>query len=469
MIRAVVVDDEKLVRKGFISLIDWARFGIVMVGEAADGRSALELLERTEVDLLFTDITMPVMSGFDLIKQVRQKFPKVKSVVLTCHHEFDFVQEALRLGAIDYIVKTLLEMDNADDVVMRIVERFEWEEGNRAALMTDVNPKRLSAHSAILFLPLSPELDNSQLFQMGIVRRNPLERLDRMWMAQLVHPPTLEELNRDLGRELLSRWQIAIVSGLDNRLIEEVRRTLEDRLPQTLFYKAAKGELTRLRYDELACAEPSGLKPAEAWIDEGLEMKWTLSATSWDSFIGRVLKQMPLAEEILRFGESLCRDWSGLLVKPSDATTLQTDMKGNLNWSDWQSWLKRYSDLIQLRMIELSLSKEVMLCLIRAIRFMKEHAGEKINQADVAGYVSMSRGYFSQCFAKLAGETFGEVLRNMRIDKAKAMLVESTSPIYEVASMAGFEDDKYFSKLFRERVGKLPTEYRLDGGKEVYP
>jgi two-component system response regulator YesN len=98
---------------------------------------------------------------------------------------------------------------------------------------------------------------------------------------------------------------------------------------------------------------------------------------------------------------------------------------------------------------------------------MKESKGDKINQADVASYVNMSRSYFSQCFAKLAGEAFGVVLRNIRIDKAKSLLLESNLPIYEIASMAGFEDDKYFSKLFRERVGKLPTEYRIEGGKSV--
>jgi two-component system response regulator YesN len=118
-------------------------------------------------------------------------------------------------------------------------------------------------------------------------------------------------------------------------------------------------------------------------------------------------------------------------------------------------------------MVELSLTKEVMLCIIRAIRYMKANAGLKINQADVSEYANMSRSYFSQCFARMAGEPFGTVLRNMRIDKAKTLLLESSAPIYEIASMAGFEDDKYFSKLFRERVGKLPTEYRAERGKFV--
>ncbi|QJD82314.1 response regulator transcription factor [Cohnella herbarum] len=467
MIRAVVVDDEKLVRKGFISLIDWERFGIVMVGEAADGRSALELLERVEADLVFTDITMPVMSGFELIKQLRQRFPRVKSVVLTCHHEFDFVQEALRLGSIDYIVKTLLEMDNADEVIHRIVERFEWEEGSRATFLTAGKTKHFAASSVLLFIPLVPEKEAGELFQLGVVRRNPLEQLDRMWMVQLVHPPSQEELQRDLGSDIVSSWQVAIVSGLENQSSEDMKLKFVSKLPHLLFYKADQEEPVKVRCEELN-AEGIGEKKAEDdRIDYGLDLKWTLQLSEWDVFMQTAREKMPSSDAVLLFAESLCRDWSGLLLQPADASKLLAEKSKIRSWTGWKGWLKRFSDLVQLRMIELSLSKEVMLCLIRAIRFMRANAGEKINQADVAGHVSMSRSYFSQCFAKMAGESFGVVLRNMRLDRAKDLLVQTAFPIYEIASMAGFEDDKYFSKLFREQVGKLPTEFRAKGGESV--
>ncbi len=118
-------------------------------------------------------------------------------------------------------------------------------------------------------------------------------------------------------------------------------------------------------------------------------------------------------------------------------------------------------------MLELSLSREVLLSLIHAVQYMRLHAGDKINQSDVALHISMSRSYFSQCFARFAGQSFGEMLRQLRIERAKTLLLESDAPVYEVASLAGFEDDKYFSRVFKERVGKLPTEYRMDSGKTV--
>lgn len=474
MIRAVVVDDEKLVRKGFISLIDWSRFGIVIVGEAADGRAALDLLEHVEADLLFTDITMPGMSGFDLIKQVRQRFPRIRSVVLTCHHEFDYVQEALRLGAIDYIVKTLLELDNVDEAISRIIERFEWDEGSRATFMTDGNQERATATSAMLFCPISTGEDGGELFKLGICRRNSLVELEGMWMMQLVHLPSTDDLNRDFGGELLKHWQVAIVTGIKDLSLEEMKRVFVAKLRHLLFYIGFLDEPTRLSYGDLVKMssgsqthlQANDQQPHDA-IDNWLSLKWALYYSDWEAFVQGISKHRPDPERMITFAKSLCVDWGELLMDRQDSGNLRTDMGRNRNWSDWKRWLRRFSDQVQRKMIELSLSKEVMMCLIKAIQYMRLNTGEKINQNDVSIHISMSRSYFSQCFARLAGESFGVALRNMRIDRAKVLLLESTAPIYEIASQAGFEDDKYFSKLFRECVGVLPTEYRAAGGKMV--
>lgn len=462
MIKAVVVDDEKLVRKGFISLFDWSSYGIIVVGEAGDGKSALELLLQTDAELLFTDITMPGMDGFDLIKETRRRLPRVRSVVLTCHHEFDYVQEALRLGAIDYIVKTLLEPDNADQVMRRIVERIEWEEGSRAALIADGSQKRLPADSALVFRPLVSGEGSAQLYQLPFVRRNPVAQLDGMWLAPQVHPSSMEEMKREIGARLSGRWQTAFVTGLSDLAADEAGRVLAERLPAQWFYAQASDEPLRLAYGELVrAANEAGKQPLETF-QAALEMKWALKFAGWQEFKQSVAGLRPDPDALIRFGETLCREWRGLLLPPEAAERLNAGIARNRTWADWQSWLLQYSDAVQRRMVELSFTAEVMLCLIRAVQYMRQHAGQKINQADVAARVNMSRGYFSQCFARFAGESFGSVLRDMRIDRAKSLLRETSDPIHQIALASGFEDDKYFSKLFRECVGMLPTEYRAE-------
>lgn len=464
MIKAVVVDDERLVRKGFISLIDWSSLGVVIVGEAGDGKSALELLQQQDVDLLFVDLTMPGISGFELIKLVRQRFAGIRCVVLTCHHEFDYVQEAMRLGAVDYIVKTLLEMENADETIRRLVDRIKWEDNTRDALVHGVG-KRIAADKALLYLPLSSHCNEEELFHLSFVKNNPLITFHEMWMSPLLHRFSEEEGKRELKNLLSGRWQTALISGLRDQSLQELEEQLTTKLRHTLFYHSSAEELTFLNYEELKkeIAAPY-LKTDEADLFvQAQNLKWTIDGNEWESFVTNILLQKPRQDRFLTFAHSLLQSWSSLLLTPEDAVQLERDISFNLNWCHFKTWLRRFSDHVGRRMLELGLTKEVMACLIRAVCYMQSHAGDKINQSDVAAEINMSRGYFSQCFARFAGETFGECLRGMRIELAKSLLLETSLPVCEIASRSGFEDDRYFSRLFRERIGQLPSEYRAEG------
>ena len=84
-----------------------------VVGEAANGEKALDFLKTNRVDLLMTDLAMPVMSGIELIRAVRKLYPSIAIAVLTLHQDFEYIQEALRLGAIDYIAKVELEKNSS--------------------------------------------------------------------------------------------------------------------------------------------------------------------------------------------------------------------------------------------------------------------------------------------------------------------------------------------------------------------
>jgi two-component system, response regulator YesN len=121
MIRVLVVDDDKLVRRGIVSSMPWQDFGMEVAGEANNGENALKFMEAHEIDLLMTDLSMPVMSGIELMRIVRSRYPHVQIVVLTLHQDFEYIQEALRIGAIDYIAKYQLEREQFEEVLGRIV------------------------------------------------------------------------------------------------------------------------------------------------------------------------------------------------------------------------------------------------------------------------------------------------------------------------------------------------------------
>ncbi len=130
MIRVLIVEDDKLARKGLISMMPWDSYNMKVVGDVPNGAKALDFLANNPVDLMFVDLAMPVMSGIELMERVRDMYPNVNFVVLTFHENFEYVQTALRLGALDYISKAELESENYDQIFQRILHKLKERRGS---------------------------------------------------------------------------------------------------------------------------------------------------------------------------------------------------------------------------------------------------------------------------------------------------------------------------------------------------
>lgn len=120
--KVLVVDDDKLARKGLISIMDWGKYGFEVVGDVQNGRKALEFLKDNEVDIVFTDIDMPEIDGIELMKMCKKEYPEVKFVVFSMYEDFRYAQSALRLGALDYISQISFDGDECDQI-LELVER----------------------------------------------------------------------------------------------------------------------------------------------------------------------------------------------------------------------------------------------------------------------------------------------------------------------------------------------------------
>ncbi|WP_409344349.1 response regulator [Paenibacillus sp. MBLB4367] len=110
-LKVMLVDDEILVRLGIKSLIDWDKHGFDYVGDAPDGKQALEAMERSAPDILLTDIVMPNMNGLELIEAVRKRYPYTRIIVLSSHNEYEYVRTAMKRGVDDYILKASMKPD----------------------------------------------------------------------------------------------------------------------------------------------------------------------------------------------------------------------------------------------------------------------------------------------------------------------------------------------------------------------
>lgn len=339
MIRAMIVDDEHLVRVGLRMTMPWDQFSIEVAGEARNAEEALKLLEKESFDLMFIDISMPGMNGLELVGLMRTRYPDISTVILTCHQEFEYAQKAIRLGAVDYLVKTQLELDVMEQALERIVARISLDK---------------------------PEQGNS-----GI---------------RPVTSPSSEEITQ-LWFQV--RWI------MDDELLDQMMSTLEQ----------------------------------------------------------------PNADPCAGLLQSACAYWADCL--PVYADVFDKGATDTYDRGDQASQrMRNIRKAVVSRLVRTNYTEEVITQILIAVDYIHHCEGKQPSQAELCTHVSMSRSYFSRCFKDVVGVSYGTYVQNVGLNRAKMLLTETNYPVYRIAEEVGFQDEKYFSKLFRERTGYLPSQYR---------
>ncbi|MBP3521918.1 MAG: response regulator [Oscillospiraceae bacterium] len=122
MMKVVVVEDETLVRRGIVLTVDWAGVDCAVVGEAADGMEGLEVIRESQPDLIVTDIKMPRLDGIEMVRQLRAEGNRAHVIILTAYSDFSYAQAALKLGAVDFLLKPFQDGE-LEEAVTRLKSR----------------------------------------------------------------------------------------------------------------------------------------------------------------------------------------------------------------------------------------------------------------------------------------------------------------------------------------------------------
>jgi DNA-binding NarL/FixJ family response regulator len=179
--RLVVVDDHDLVRSGLKALLS-TQEGLTIVGEAANGREALDLCGRVRPDLVLMDVRMPDMDGLAATREIKLRFNDVSVLILTTYENEDYLLEAIRAGAAGYVLKDASEQQ----LVTAIRRVLEGEPALNRDLATELlwrlatkAPERLTEREpADLPEPLTPrELEVLRLLALGHTNRQVAKEL----------------------------------------------------------------------------------------------------------------------------------------------------------------------------------------------------------------------------------------------------------------------------------------------------
>ena len=106
MLKVLIVEDEDIIRRGLVHMVDWAKLGCCTVGEASDGREGLTQIARQRPDIVVTDVKMPFMDGIEMLQESISEFA-YEALIISGYDEFEYARKAISLGVSAYLLKPI--------------------------------------------------------------------------------------------------------------------------------------------------------------------------------------------------------------------------------------------------------------------------------------------------------------------------------------------------------------------------
>ncbi|MFD2615418.1 response regulator [Paenibacillus gansuensis] len=513
MYKLAIVDDEPVIRFGIGASVDWESNGLRLAGMFANGQEAWELLEQEPVDILITDIKMPVMDGLELTRLALQHHKMTKVILVSSYNDFEYVRAGLKLGVADYLLKPTLEPESLLELVKKCMRQLEEERKQATEQKQFTDSWHLAErrrNEAGLKRALSLEPGSSAQWQPPALLQTPyavaavsvdgaadLEQQHGSLYISLL----LEEMQEEFYSVTAEGY--AFPAGPHQLLLLLPQGGLAGNLHKLrenwlngLRISTTTGVGTGTSPDCLKEAYAYGLRAAGRKFWEGPGVYYKEPGDWHPPEPGPAVPQLQLLLQELKVtavtghdpdGWKLLLDacldrWRKLRLPPDRirkeacetiSTLFGQDHDMSLLLEEFEE-LKQSETLEHLgRLLESQIqghakaivssplpAKGNRQLIDKAIDFIAANYTHELTLQQAADHVHMSKNYFCLLFKKFTGQNFIDYVIRLRIAKAKELLTVPGLKIYEVAEGSGFGDVKYFSKLFKKMTGCSPVEYR---------
>ncbi|MDG0811123.1 response regulator transcription factor [Cohnella rhizosphaerae] len=510
MIRVLVVEDEKPILNSIKLAIEMTDPRFVVVATAYNGEEALSALQTVEVDVVFTDIRMPVLDGIGLITRLRETYSAsaIVPVIISGYQEFEYAKQALSMNVFDYLLKPL-SLAELRSLLLRIAAQVE---GQRQAsvdkymeelLGSDGHPKgaRPAAlpergvygllHLCACAFPSfamedsSPAAESWARFDLTetcrvIAGEGPFWVLDgktdsEKLIVSLGTEARYDETTRAFAEALLDRWRqvigTPITIGMSGPLALDDIRTTAQMMRARLNRTVSIGE-SRI----FSLSQSTDLVFEVPKLNSFVEKKllFALNQRSYEQFLD-ILRELvdewrrlkPRQYEVEKLVHRIAALCLGVLDARSRYYTAY--FEADLNQAVLQA--KNYDELL----VNLSLvykmafamkgpqdddndrSKQLM---ERLDEYLRANLTEPINHQTLSEKFGLVPSYLSKLFTSYKGMSPAKYLLSLRMKRAKELLEARPRLLMkDIAALIGYQDPLYFSKLFKKETGIWPSEY----------
>ncbi len=497
MIRTLLLDDEPLILRTMQTAIERCNPEYRIVGTAADGKTGLDLVERLQPDVIFTDIRMPVMDGLELVETMRSRGIHTLAVIVSGYTDFDYAQRAIAQGVTDYLVKPWKA-----DQLRRVLDRVQAEVERRAhAEIREQLQKAMSADPGEKECARWERLRNGSRFLLIHLCFGPLISSR---MTEASHKDAARTENPHpiptLGGE---SW------GFPGRFPNEMKVILR--------LKAAENPAETIKaYYERLCDLTDGLSYVTMVSSDSFESIREFSRLNekTEETIARSIRFA--ANSLILFGQVLPEE----LPDPAELEDKMTTLRDAMQKPRQEELAriageifavcegKRYTQLqlqavvrrmlrrvpaMQDRDIADSASMLVISCdsyaelpeafvawlnqkttlfdskegksvedILEELRgYIHDHLQERLMIQELAARYGINYSYLSAVFRRRYGISLNEYINGERIRRAaKLMKSQRDWKFKDIAEMVGFTDPYYFSRVFKVVLGVSPTQYK---------
>lgn len=485
--RVLIVEDDKFFRFAIKKAVSWEKYGFTIAGEAVHGAAALEYLKEHSVEVVVTDMSMPVMNGIELTAFIRETYPEILVIALSAYDDFEFVRESLKLGASDYILKQDIEKEDVGQIIQRAWEKhleglLSQEPLNREFMDVLINGKSdCRAETYIRFClegqwgfylcrvrNLNEEWKNEECRKQVWMEESLLELHSRkehllLFSVKKEHSQKLQLEDRSrklsiLGDKLKEERFLGAVSGWgreEESLPERVRETsaVQEmakcvKKQRLLLWEDVRPALEKREKEYQA--DPECFRNIQS-LEEAEEALDTLTET----LSGKVPSEESVQENYLLFLNAVARNLN-YEMENMEFAKISEELAGTVMLYEKQNLCRSVLEELFRR----TQGEKFHPAVVQAIRFIQKNYGKDLSLNSIAREAGLNETYLSGIFKKEMGKGVTEYLNEIRVEKARDLIKKGSYKNYEIARMVGIANPSYFSTIFKKFTGMTIQEYR---------
>lgn len=481
-----------------------------ILATATDGNRAREIIDeyQDKIDFLLTDIQIPIINGLELVEYVRKRYPSIICTVLTGYSDFAYVQKALRLKILDYILKPIEE----EILQKQLKDAYEQKclDSAKSELITGYTAAPASSGELSL---------NYRQVLINIGQFSNKTDLSHDGTVSSGNAKMLEEILRRFRTRFMKYWMIRakncysyfVLFSFNSRqagqrysLYHELYQALTRHFPVITFVSSDTPvilhninknmqELSKCIYKNILFAKSSYIQAGEEALfqdtpgqSEGsaathsiMQLSKLFINGSRDLFLSELFQFLqPLRLHSIRqntmgvylltlLTECTLPYLHHAPIQQMEPYKIIEDilMLSTSYESLYTNLVSIFDDILATIANETGSTRGKSTTFLQINDYIKKHYADAINTKTIADHFGFTPAYLSKLFREYKEITPSEYISRLRISKAKELLHNNSSiSVREIAAAIGYDDPLYFSKVFKKLVGVTPKAYQLDQG-----